>query len=173
MIIDDIDDSGRSATSRKSRSVSRSISKTPSTRTSITTKSNSSEAPKNSSGKVTEAHFKDHSTRLLAITSKAQVRYNMFYKNMHDATGPKRMEFAWDAIRDAARKSQNPKVESAFQRASIDVTMKRMLITFVSPLAYSFHCQVLVLIYSVGFIRSNKPPQCPHISYSECCQGEF
>ncbi|KJA18006.1 hypothetical protein HYPSUDRAFT_45729 [Hypholoma sublateritium FD-334 SS-4] len=127
LVIEDVDNS-RSTVSIKSR---RSLSKTPSVKSTFTGKSSQvQDAPKSSSGKVTEAHFPSHATRLLAIASKAQVRHNMIFKNIHDATGPKRMEFAWEAIKDAAKRGSNSGIETAFQRASTDVPLKKMLITF-------------------------------------------
>lgn len=135
LVVEDMDDS-RSTVSIKSR---RSLSKTPSVKSSFTGKSSQvQDAPKNGSGKVTEAHFPSHATRLLAIASKAQVRYNMIFKNIHDATGPKRMEFAWEAIKDAAKRGSNWGIETALQRASTDVPLKKMLITFVSITVFRY-----------------------------------
>ena len=136
------DDSGDtySVTSSKSRS----LSKTPSAR-SFTTKrtvqdtiqDTIQDTVRQGSAKVTESQFPGH-LRVLAIASKTQVRFNMIYKNIHDATGPNRLEFAWDAIKDAAKKAKNREIDAAFQKATGDVNLKKKLITFVRFVAHIF-----------------------------------
>ena len=137
MTVDDADDT-HSITSAKSRSFSR----TPSTRSS-STQCAVQDTAKQVSAKVTESQFSGH-TRVLAIASKTQVRFNMIFKNIHDATGPNRMEFAWGAIKDAAKKSKNRQIDAAFQQAAGNVTLKKKLITFVRFVTRIF----LILIMS-------------------------
>ena len=135
MTVDDTDDTYSLTSSRQ-----RSLSKTPSTR-SFPTKHTVQETVKPVSAKVTESHFSGH-TRLLAIASKTQVRYNMIFKNIHDATGPNRLEFAWDAIKDAAKKTNNRKIDAALQQAVGDVALKKQLITFVCLITRIFQIMI-------------------------------
>lgn len=141
MMTDDTGDT-YSVTSSKSRS----LSKTPSARSFSTKRTVPDTIPdtvRQGSAKVTESQFPGH-LRVLAIASKTQVRFNMIFKNIHDATGPNRLEFALDAIKDAAKKAKNREIDAAFQKATGDVNLKKKLITFVRVVTHIF----LILIVS-------------------------
>lgn len=90
--------------------------------------------PKSSGGKVKEMDFTPK-TRRLAIAGKSHVKLTSLY----DDQGPfpatarlGRLEFAWETLKDASRASDN--LKKAFQRASVDQTVKKQLTTFVSLL---------------------------------------
>ncbi|KAF8168940.1 hypothetical protein BJ912DRAFT_924479 [Pholiota molesta] len=117
---------GRSA----SKTPSRSASLAPSTASSSSKAASNAHAAATGSGsKVTEAHFSP-SSRALAIAAKAQVRYQMVFGDMSDASGPKRFDFAWNAIQKAAQKSKNANTIAAFKKNSHDMAKKKNLVTF-------------------------------------------
>lgn len=63
------------------------------------------------------------------------------------------MEFAWEAIKDAAKRAQNSGIEAACQRASTDVPLKKMLITFVSVTHHYY--PVLIESLQALYARTN------------------
>jgi len=94
----------------------------------------SSDSRTSNSTKVREGNFSPK-TRRLAIASKARVRTSTIY-NPHGPFLPtsrlSRLDFAWAAINETSKNSNDPVIADALSRASNNDIIKNQLIKFVS-----------------------------------------